>query len=83
MEKTIALLRIVDGEKLLRTDALLHPFSTDQIDVIRWDVHMQVEADEEARLPMNHKVWTTLVRRLLLTIDEQQGRIVRATQELS
>jgi hypothetical protein len=43
---------------------------------------MEDDVPEDDRLPMNHKVWTTLVRRLILTIDEQQGRIVRARHEL-
>ena len=40
------------------------------------------DPQEDVALPMNFKVWTTLVRRLLLTIDEQSGRIERARQEL-
>lgn len=83
MEKTISLLRIVDGKKLLRTVAIQHAFTQGQVDTIRWDVHMACnDPQEDVALPMNFKVWTTLVRRLLLTIDEQSGRIERARQEL-
>ena len=71
------------GRRMKRDEAIRTPLASDEIDKLHWAVYAEINdpgitTEDGQPHGLSFKKWTLIMARLLETVTEQRGQIVRA-----